>query len=202
MLEVFYHQEARWVLQDPNGQLLLNAPPPHVLFPGSFNPLHVGHTRLAELVVDRLGNAVTFELSIRNVDKPELPADEVLWRLEQFRGRAPVIVTRAATFVEKAVHFPGSVFVVGADTAARITHPRYYGNDPAKVAAALEAIRAAGCRFFVGGRVDADGLFVEVGQVPVPEGYRDLFSGPGEREFRVDISSTELRREGNGWVVP
>src|SRR5262245_12539116 len=196
MLAEFYREETPWVLQEPHGRLLVNAPPPRIVFPGSFNPLHQGHTRLAEVVAESRGNAVTFELSIRNVDKPELPADEVRRRLEQFRGRAPVVVTRAATFAEKAVLFPGSVFVVGADTAARIAHPRYYGNDPAKVAVALEAIRAAGCRFLVGGRVDADGRFVEVGQVPVPEGYRDLFTGPGERAFRVDVSSTELRAHG------
>ncbi|HJZ92789.1 MAG TPA: hypothetical protein VKE40_18085, partial [Gemmataceae bacterium] len=113
------------------------------------------------------------------------------------RGRRPVYVTRAATFLDKAGLFPGCVFIVGADTAARVVHPRFYGDDPAKVAAALDSIRDLGCRFFVGGRVDRDGRFVEVGGLEVPVGCRDLFAGLEEREFRVDISSSELRQQAN-----
>jgi hypothetical protein len=63
---------------------------------------------------------------------------------------------------------------------------------------ALDEIRAAGCRFFVGGRIDAGGRFLEVAGVAVPADYRDLFTGLNEREFRVDVSSTELRLKGIG----
>ena len=86
------------------------------------------------------------------------------------------------------------MFVVGADTAARMVSPRYYGDDPADVGRALAEIAGHGCRFFVGGRVDAAGRFVDVGGVTIPAGYRDMFQGLGEREFRVDVSSTDLRR--------
>lgn len=169
-------------------------PPPAVLLPGSFNPLHHGHTSLAGIAADRLGSPVAFELSVANVDKPELSPDEATRRLGQFRGRHRVYVSRAATFRMKAALFPGCVFVVGADTAVRLISPRYYGGDPAEVDRALAEIAGHGCRFFVGGRVDAAGRFVDVGGVAIPAGYRDLFQGLGEREFRVDVSSTELRR--------
>src|SRR5690242_20225890 len=106
----------------------LTATPP-VLFPGSFNPLHDGHRTLAALAGERLGGVGAFELSIANVDKPDLPDDEVRRRLEQFRGRAAVVVTRAPTFVQKAELFPGATFVLGADTAARVVQPRYYCSD-------------------------------------------------------------------------
>ena len=86
------------------------------------------------------------------------------------------------------------MFVVGADTAARIVSPRYYGDDPVGMARALDEIADHGCRFFVGGRLEAAGRFVDVGGVDDPAGYRDLFEGLGEREFRVDVSSSELRR--------
>jgi hypothetical protein len=194
MLEAVYRQEAAWVRREPNGTYRVGDSRPAVLLPGSFNPLHHGHTTLAGIAADRLREAVAFELSIANVDKPDLTFDEASRRLDQFRGRHPVYVSRAPTFRAKAVLFPGCVFVVGADTAARIVHPRYYGDDPAEVERALAEIASHGCRFFVGGRIDAAGRFVDVGGVPIPAGYRDMFQGLDEREFRVDVSSTELRR--------
>jgi len=198
MLDSVYQGEVPWVRHDPDGTYRLDASPPGLVFPGSFNPLHHGHTRLAELAADQLGQPVIFELSVANVDKPELPPSEVLRRLAQFRSRHPVYVTRAATFREKAALFPGCVFVVGADTAVRVIDSRFYGSDPGGMLRALDAIRAARCQFLVGGRVDADGRFVEAGDIAVPDAYRDLFLGLGEREFRVDVSSSELRRTDLG----
>jgi Cytidylyltransferase-like len=196
-LDQLYSDRVSWVLWTTDGRIQ-TAEPPRALLPGSFNPLHLGHTTLADVAAARLGRPVAFELSVTNVDKPELPPDEVLRRLEQFRSRHPVYVTRAATFREKAALFPGCVFVVGADTAVRVIDPRFYSGDPAAMLRGLDEIRAANCRFFVAGRVDSGGRFVEVGGVAVPNGYRDLFEGPAEREFRVDVSSTELRSKGIG----
>ena len=194
VLEAIYQQSAPWVCLDADGAFRLVSPLPRVVFPGSFNPLHHGHTLLAERTAERLGQPVAFELSIVNVDKPNLTPDEVLRRLEQFRGRGPVFVTRAPRIEEKAALFPGCIFVVGADTAARIVHPRYYGDDPAELTGALERIRGLGCRFLVAGRADDCGRFVEVTDVAIPEVYRDLFLGFTEQQFRVDVSSTHLRQ--------
>ena len=133
------------------------------------------------------GRPVAFELSVANVDKPDLPPEEVHRRLDQFDDHGPVFVTRAA-ILAKAALFPGAVFVVGADTAARVVQARYYGDDPAGVGRALDALRSHGCRFFVGGRLSGDGRFVEVGGVAIPAGYRDMFAGPDE--------------ENSGWTFP
>jgi Cytidylyltransferase-like len=193
MLDALLRGELACLYQEAHGTLRVGDRSHRVLLPGSFNPLHHGHTSLADIVAKRLGLPVAFELSIANVDKPELSADEVTRRLKQFHGRHTVYVSRAATFREKAALFPGCLFVVGADTAERLIHPRFYGDDPAEMHRALDEIRALGCSFIVGGRVDATGRFVDLDGVVVPEAFRPMFRGLEESEFRVDVSSTRLR---------
>ncbi len=178
----------------PDGQWLANPPDraAAVLLPGSFNPLHEGHWGLAKTAERILGRPLAFELSVDNVDKPSLSAAEVRRRLAQFAWRAPVVLTRAPTFVRKAELFPGTVFVVGADTADRIIDPRYYDNESAR-ANALRSIRACAGSFLVAGRADAAGVFHGLEALPVPAEFRDLFSAIAESDFRVDRSSTALR---------
>jgi hypothetical protein len=136
---------------------------------------------------------VAFELGAVNADKPRLSAAELRRRLRQFVWLAPVWVTRCPTFAEKAEHFPGAAFVVGADTAERIAAPRFYGGSENRMHDALACVRAADCRFLVAGRVDATGRFISAEELSVPEPYRDLFVAIPESEFRLDLSSTELR---------
>jgi len=177
----------------PDGQVRPDGPKPAVLVPGSFNPIHAGHWALAEVAVRLTGNPAAFEMSVSNVDKSPLALEEVNQRLSQFAWRAPVWLTRAPTFAEKARLFPGATFVVGCDTAQRIVEPRYYGNDPARMAEALASIRASGCRFLVAGRIDASGRFVSCRDLPIADECRDLFTEIPESAFRLDVSSTQLR---------
>ena len=69
---------------------------------GSFDPLHVGHEQLAAVADEIFGQPVTFEMSVTNVDKPPLEKVIIRERLDQFTGRYDVVLTRAATFAEKA----------------------------------------------------------------------------------------------------
>jgi nicotinamide mononucleotide (NMN) deamidase PncC len=164
---------------------------PMVLFPGAFNPLHKGHTRMAEVAAERCGRPVTFELSVTNVDKRPLDFVDIADRLSQFPNER-VLLTRAPTFVEKAEIAPGCVFVVGIDTLVRIGDPVYYHNDPAKRDAAVAAIRNQGCRFLVFGRA-VDGPFSHLSNFDLPLALRELCDEVREAEFRDDISSTQLR---------
>jgi Cytidylyltransferase-like len=181
------------VCVEPDGSVRVIDLRPAAILPGSFNPLHEGHRRLAEVGARRLGTPVAFELSVLNVDKPPLDDDEVNHRLDQFRGIAPVYLTRAPEFQKKAELFPGAVFVVGADTALRIISPRYYQDDPSQRNLALAHIRAQGCRFLVAGRLNDVRRFVHLDHIEVPGGFQDLFEAIGEAEFRADVSSTKLR---------
>jgi hypothetical protein len=103
-----------------------------------------------------------------------------------------VLLTRAATFVEKARLMPGCLFIVGADTLIRIADPRYYGGDRAQRDAAIVELADLGCRFLVFGR-PLDGSFLALAELNLPAGLRALCDDVSESEFRANVSSSELR---------
>lgn len=193
VLARFLHGELAAVCVEPDGRFNPQAPPPRLLLPGAFNPVHAGHWGMADAAVRRTGLPAAFELSVVNVDKPPLTPEEIRLRLCPFAWRAAVWLTRAPTFVEKAALFPGASFIVGADTAVRIVAPRYYGGQPEQMEKALGELRGRGCRFLVAGRVDATARFVRLADLDIPAAFRDLFVEIPEADFRADISSTHLR---------
>jgi len=176
---------------EPDGRFRIDAPSPKLLLSGSFNPLHEGHDELVHTAAKYLNTEAAFELTILNADKPPLEGEEVRRRLAQFNWRAPVWLTRAPTFVEKARLFPGAAFVVGADTASRVVEPRFYDDQVERMDLALNEFRDRGCRFLVAGRLDASGRFIGLDQLAIPERHRGLFT---PLSFRCDISSTQLRK--------
>jgi nicotinic acid mononucleotide adenylyltransferase len=172
------------------------APPMLAVFPGAFNPPHSGHLRMASLAEERLRQPVTWELSIRNVDKPPLDFIAIEERVRSLRredAQRPIALTGAATFRMKAALFPKATFVVGVDTIRRIAEPRYYADSSALRDKAIDAIERQGCRFVVFGR-EVDGQFMTLGDLELPEALRRLCDEVTASEFRADVSSTELRR--------
>lgn len=177
----------------PDGQLAASAPPPGVVLPGSFNPLHAGHLELARVAEEIRQQPVAFEISVTNVDKPPLTAGEVRERLAHFAWKARVELTRAPTFLEKSRLFPGATFVIGADTAERLVAKRYYGDDADRMTAALQEIADRGGSFLVAVRVDGGGRVRALADVAVPPRFASLFAAIPESRFRLDASSSEIR---------
>ncbi|KAF0717319.1 Aste57867_2350 [Aphanomyces stellatus] len=175
-----------------------------LVVPGSFNPIHDGHVRFAA-AAQRLLHSATgdtfpplFELSIQNADKGTVNVEDIETRVRgivQDRKQAAVL-TNASLFLDKAALFPSCAFAVGADTAVRLVDLKYYGNDPSNLWLALSKIAAVGCCFVVAGRLVGD-MFVSaeaaVAQVPPP--FRSMFHAIPEAEFRLDLSSTQLRQQ-------
>lgn len=181
-----------WWLPDGSFAQVIE-PPPRGVLPGSFNPLHSGHRELRSAAERWLKGPVYYELSITNADKPPLDATEIQRRASQFEH--PLWLTDAPTFAKKAELLPNAAFIVGADTAARIVLPRFYGGRESALREALEGIRELGCWFLVAGRF-YEGRFLTASDIPIPQGFEDLFKPLPESEFRIDLSSTDLRPLG------
>jgi hypothetical protein len=88
-------------------------------------------------------------------------------------------------------------FCIGTDTMVRILNPKYYGGSKD---AMLKAVRdMKGVHFCVGGRLqqqaeDCDKFVTgEEELADLPWDVQDMFSLVND--FRVDISSTELRKQ-------
>uniref|UniRef100_A0A7S3QL21 Cytidyltransferase-like domain-containing protein n=1 Tax=Dunaliella tertiolecta TaxID=3047 RepID=A0A7S3QL21_DUNTE len=180
-------------------QVVTDAPRRNKLYlPGSFNPLHAGHKQLLAVARSLSGDKeAAFELSIGNPDKGMLPVEETRRRVQQFvDAQLPVVVSCAPLFPDKSDMFPDSTFVLGYDTAKRLVMPKYYGDSELNMLLNFARLRHRGCKFMVAGRYDAEAKkFLTLRDVQVPLGLADLFEDIDEHDFRVDVSSTELRAQ-------
>ena len=170
-----------------------------VILSGSFNPLHQGHVALKKYVAQKYDLDFTYEISISNVDKPNLTSKEIKLRLGQFKKEDTVIIDQAPLFSEKSILFPKSIFLIGYDTAERLVDIKYYSSDFEQMCQSLSLIEHNKCRFLIAGRV-TNGKFLTLENLNIPKRFKDLFIEIPESEFRVDKSSSEIRnRTPNGF---
>jgi nicotinic acid mononucleotide adenylyltransferase len=165
---------------------------------------------------DQYDPTVFFEISVTNADKPPLDPMEVERRVNIFtqlpRQNMPadwaVILTNAPLFSQKCEILAELIpnhglenrtmsFVLGTDTMVRIINPKYYDNCREKMLAALVVMKEKGIHFIVGGRLEPGTNNFANGENEVtslPPEIQDMFTLLSEDEFRMDISSTELRK--------
>jgi hypothetical protein len=166
-------------------------PKRHIVIPGSFNPMQYGHDRMAQAVQDFLGLEPVLEISARNIEKSATSMSDLAIRALQMEGRWPVILTQSNTrFIDKARSYNGCSFAVGHDTAQRIVDPKYYGDDPAQVTAALQEFSRRGITFYVVSRRDQSEIAQGVQDLKVSAKFKHLFT---ELPGSFDISSTAIR---------
>ena len=160
-----------------------------LILSGSFNPLHEGHVELLKASSKEFKKNPLFEISIKNVDKSEINFNDLMDRINQFRSLGKLVVTNSEKFEEKSKIFKESIFVIGYDTALRLVDNKYYNDDFRK---SLKIIEKNNCSFLVSGRF-INKKYNKPNNINF-EGYDYLFDILSEEKFRLDISSTELRR--------
>jgi hypothetical protein len=107
--------------------------------------------------------------------------------------------------MDRATTAPNVNFVIGTDTLVRILNPKYYNNDRDNMVSSLLAMK--GSHYVVGGRLEQNKdssceeppKFVsgEDELKGLPEELVSMFTVMTESEFRVDISSSEIRAGDN-----
>ena len=180
------------ILIDVDSKTINNFLKPKAIIPGSFNPLHKGHIELYNFSKKLFNRDVFFEISISNVDKPNLLEKELDLRVEQFKNNYPLLITNASKFHMKSDLFQEINFIIGVDTAIRLFDKKYYQNDQNLMHRSIMQIYNNGCKFYVAGRMHK-GQFITLEDINVDNYYKDIFFPINESEFREDITSSEIR---------
>jgi len=182
----------------PGGKMLANQILKKcVVIPGSFNPLHDGHVALAEAVAQKFNlksSDIVFELSALNADKGLIEREEIEKRVKAINERGfGAMLTHRPFFYAKNEYLRNGYFVVGTDTYKRIIDTKYYDNSQDIMISKLAEFIRCENHLVVAPRVNSQTNQLEtLKDFPIPEILSNIH---GLDDFRMDISSTELRQK-------
>lgn len=161
-----------------------------VLFPGAFNPPHVGHLGMAKGSLAR----VIFSVTADPPHKGPLPLAELLRRAKMLEGQERLFSYGDALYLDKARRHPDQGFIIGADACLRMLDCKW----GVRTSDLLREFASLKTRFHVTGRMIGDKYTtVEDIWAAVPEEFQVLFT---ELPGRWDVSSTEIRSNGSAQV--
>ena len=174
--------------------------PSKLIFPGTFNPLHEGHRKMQEIAEKKVNIPATYEVSITNVEKTSLSYFEIQKLLDQFTSDDRRVLTNAPTFADKVRIFNDSTFILGMDTLIRIFDKKFCESEKV-FRETLEEFDISNARFLVFGRQIED-TYKTLNELSIPPKLRDRFVGISESEFRLDISSREIKKHQEETKIP
>lgn len=144
---VFWPDERRGTIDELH-------PDRHILYPGSFDPLHYGHEGIAQTVERATGRQAVFAITQKHPTKGLIAVDEMLRRAKQFAWRWPIVLTQDdALYIQKARKFPGFGFAIGADVMLGILDPKYYVEGITELRSVINAFEMLGTKFYVNSRM-------------------------------------------------
>ncbi len=170
----------------------------HLIFPGSFRPIHEGHLKMITIAEEVSGQPVDLEISVRNVDKPPLDFIETVTRFNCIQRTVPnhsVWFTRFPLFVDKSAFFKNRTFMMGTDTLIRLGNPVYHGGTEESHQRIIKKIVDQGTHFLLFIR-KKEGNIEHLDALPIREELKKLCQEIPSEKFLEDISSTELRYRG------
>ncbi len=160
-----------------------------ILFPGTFNPPHLGHFGIAKKLSNTLNTHFIFEISADPQHKTPPTVAQLLGRAKMLEGHNVVITRGCPLLIHKAERFTGNTFVLGSDTLERIFSPQWC-EDPEKLTQKFVDYKV---KFIIFGREYGghwNDLFVIQRQFPAIKKLNTTAI-----KGRWDISSTEIRQQ-------
>ena len=146
---------------------------------------------MAGIAAAQIGHPVWFELAVFNADKAPVTRDDVIQRASADFTPHGVMLSKTALFTEKSALFPGSTFIVGADTLLGINELEYYDSHNDRCDA-FKKMRYTGCRFLVFPR-KWDNIVFDETNLEIEDQLRALCSHVSADVFIMDVSSTAIR---------
>ncbi len=124
-----------------------------VIYSGSFNPIHLGHSDVVHWANMYLGRKPYLEMSLTNPDKQPLDYIDVSERTRAIEHKvghmiSGVIISNTPKFVDKSYRYLSPIFIVGADTYNRIFDLNYYKTYE-DILDTVDHFKANNTKFFV-----------------------------------------------------